>query len=59
MKFWLGDEYSGLRRERLDWVIETFDRDSYRIVDEGYFHYDKYVIFEDEEDAMAYSMRWG
>jgi len=58
MKFWLGDEYSGLKVEQLQWVVDTFSQDRYRFVDEGYFTFDKYVIFENEEDATAYRLRW-
>ncbi len=58
MKFWVGDEYSGLHVDKVNWVQQTFDKKSYRFVDEGYFTYDRYVIFEREEDAMLFKLKW-
>lgn len=58
MKFFVGDEHTGLRQDKVEWVQRTFHADSYRFVDEGYFHYERHVVFEREEDAALYRMRW-
>lgn len=57
-QFFVGDEHTGLRHDRIDWVKETFDEGSYWFVDEGYFHYERYVRFLNEVDAVLYRMRW-
>ncbi len=58
MKFWLGDEHSGLKQDVVDWITQTFDAGSYRFVDEGYFTYDRYVVFNEEKDAAMFRLRW-
>lgn len=58
MKFFVGDEYTGLLSDRIEWVIYTFDRSRYRFVDEGYFTFERYVVFDCEEDAMLFRIRW-
>lgn len=58
MKFWLGDEYSGLKTDRIEWLEQTFDKDDYEIIDEGYLTYDRYVRFKHKKDATAFRLRW-
>lgn len=58
MKFWLGDEYSGLKTDRIEWLEQTFDKDDYDIIDEGYLTFDRYVRFKHEKDAIAFRLRW-
>jgi hypothetical protein len=58
MKFWLGNEDRGVDPLKIKWLVETFERDTYTIIDEGYFYYDKYVIFEQEKDALLYRLKW-
>ncbi len=57
-KFWVGDELSGLHHNKLAWIAETFPRESYHYVDEGYMFFDQYVVFHDEKDAVLYQLRW-
>ena len=58
-KFFVGDEYSGLQYDKLDWIAKTFSRDSYQYIDEGYIYFEQYVIFHEEKDALLYKLRWG
>lgn len=58
MKFWVGDEYSGLQHDKVNWITQTFGKDSYDFVDEGYFTYDRYVVFKNEKDAVLFRLRW-
>lgn len=58
MKFFIGDEFSGLSYDKFIWITKTFPKENYKIVDEGYFHYDKYVIFNEEKDALLFKLRW-
>lgn len=57
-KFFLGDEHTGLKQDRIKWITETFEQSRYWFVDEGYFHYERYVLFDRNEDALLYSLRW-
>lgn len=58
LKFFVGDEYTGLQHDKIDWVIKTFPQGSYRFVDEGYFYYDQYVVFNETKDALLFKLRW-
>lgn len=58
-KFFVGDEYSGLHYDKLDWITKTFSKDSYEYVDEGYMYYCQFVIFKEDKDALLYRLRWG
>lgn len=58
LKFFVGDEYSGLHHDKLDWIAKTFVRGSYRYIDEGYMYYDQYVVFNEEKDALLFKLRW-
>lgn len=58
LKFWLGDEYSGFRRERAEWIVENFPETAYKFTDEGYLTFDRHVVFYEQKDAILYKLRW-
>lgn len=58
VKFFVGSEYNGLNYDKLNWIQQTFDKDSYEFIDEGYFSYDRFVRFKNESDELLYRLKW-
>ncbi len=44
--------------DRTNWLIENLDEDTYRAWYGGLRSDDRYIRFDNEEDALAYRIKW-
>lgn len=58
MKVRLGEEYTLSAVQRVNWIIEHFDEDKYKIIAEGFLINDYYAEFTEEKYATLYYLRY-
>lgn len=58
MKIHLGDEFDIDLKTKIAWIQQNFDKQQYRIVDEGFLINDYYVEFVDQSNNSLYYLKW-
>jgi len=58
MKIWLGEEGDSQIPNKIAWIKDTFDKDSYDLSSEGFIYYDYFVTFSNSKHATLFWLRW-
>lgn len=58
MKIHLGREFDIDLKTKIAWIQQHFDKQQYRIVDEGFLINDYYVEFVDQSNNSLYYLKW-
>lgn len=58
MKIWLGEEGDTQALNKIAWIKDTFNRDSYKLTSEGFIYNDYFVIFSNSKYATLFQMKY-
>ena len=58
MKIWLGEEGDSQIPNKIAWIKDTFDKDSYDLSSEGFIYYDYFVTFSNSKHATLFQMKY-
>lgn len=58
MKIYIGDEFTIDLKEKIAWICANFEKEQYKIVDDGFLINDYYVNFVDDKYATLYYLQY-